>query len=124
MHQLVTLILMALLGAPPQGLAAFDPKAPLDAPATFDDMGIDDEQLEQGFDVDEFDFSPMDKRLLNKKMGEGDLTSAIEKLRAIAKKRRSQAMAPVKRPLRLMPAEGTYGEEVVFDAYGRPNRRD
>ena len=119
MNQLITLILLALLGGHP------DQQAPVATgqPHDFDGIGVDDEQLEAGFDVDEFDFAPMDDRLLNKKMGDGDLSSAIEKLRAIANKRRAKVMAPVRRPQRLMPAEGTYGDEIVFDMYGRPNRR-
>jgi hypothetical protein len=120
MNQLITLILLALLGGHP-GQQPPPPRAP--APFDIERVGVDETQLEEGFDVDEFDFAPMDERLLNKKMGEGDLTNAIEKLKAIAQVRRAKVMAPVRRPRRLMPAEGTYGDEVVYDLYGRANRR-
>jgi len=119
MNQLITLILLALLGGHP----AQTPPPRAEAPFDFNGVGVDDKRLEEGFDVDEFDFGPMDERLLNKKMGEGDLTGAIEKLRAIARQRRAKVMAPVRRPRRLMLEEGTYGDGVVYDIYGRANRR-
>jgi len=120
MQQLITLILLALLGRASNELPSDSSGA---EPYRVQDLGVDDQALEEGFDVDDFDFSPMDDRALNREMGEGDLGPAIAELRQLARARRAKVMAPVRRPVRLMPAEGTYGDGVVFDVYGRVNRR-
>ncbi|MEM1031054.1 MAG: hypothetical protein AAGN82_11940 [Myxococcota bacterium] len=121
MQQLIQFLLLALLGAPHPRFE----EAPRNAgPMTWDEVGLDERALEQGFDVDTFDFHPLDDETLNKKTGDGDLTDAIAQLRAIAKKRRARLMTPPRPPQRLLLEEGTYGERTTYDIYGRLTLED
>jgi hypothetical protein len=66
----------------------------------------------------------MDEKLLNTKVGDGDLTDAIAQLREIVRQKRARVTKKVNRPQHHMLDEGSHGERVYFDIYGRANRHD